>query len=55
MNYVDVHFYNIGAVHSPMRKDPVRLLRIEGENLIMFKDQKLKLCKLTEFLVIHST
>ena len=25
----DVHFYDIGSVHSPMRKDPVRLLRIE--------------------------
>ena len=29
----DVHFYDVGAVHSPLRKDPVRLLRIEGENL----------------------
>ena len=38
----DVHFYNIGAVHSPMRKDPVRLLRIEGENLDNVKRSKIK-------------
>ena len=29
----DVHFYDVGDVHSPFRKDPVRLLRVEGENL----------------------
>ena len=29
----DVHFYDVGDVHSPIRKDPVRLLRVEGENL----------------------
>ncbi|MDC0092682.1 hypothetical protein OAI86_00015 [Alphaproteobacteria bacterium] len=29
----DVHFYDVGHVHSPVRKDPVRLLRIEGDNL----------------------
>jgi hypothetical protein len=29
----DVHFYGVGHVHSPVRKDPVRLLRIEGANL----------------------
>ena len=29
----DVHFYDVGHVHSPVRKYPVRLLRIEGENL----------------------
>jgi hypothetical protein len=38
----DVHFYNIGAVHSPMRKDPVRLLRIEGENLDNIQRSKIK-------------
>jgi hypothetical protein len=29
----DVHFYHVGDVHSPVRKAPVRLLRIEGVNL----------------------
>lgn len=29
----DVHFYGVGDVHSPLRKEPVRLLRIEGINL----------------------
>ena len=29
----DVRFYDIGVVHSPHRTDPVRLLRVEGENL----------------------
>lgn len=33
----DVHFYNIGDVHSPVRKEPVRLLRIEGTNLDSIK------------------
>ena len=27
----DVHFYGVGNVHSPVRKEPVRLLRIEGD------------------------
>jgi len=38
----DVHFYDIGFVHSPMRKDAVRLLRIEGENLDNIKRSKIK-------------
>jgi len=29
----DAHFYGIGAVHSPERVGPTRLLRIEGANL----------------------
>ena len=29
----DVRFYDVGVVHSPHRTDPVRLLRVEGENL----------------------
>ena len=38
----DVHFYDIGHVHSPVRKDPVRLLRIEGENLDKIKRSNIK-------------
>jgi len=29
----DVHLYDIGDVHSPKREKPVKLVRIEGENL----------------------
>ena len=29
----DVKFYDVGVIHSPSRKSPVKLLRIEGENL----------------------
>jgi hypothetical protein len=29
----DAHFYDIGAVHSPKRDAPTKLLRIEGANL----------------------
>jgi hypothetical protein len=29
----DVHFYNVGAVHSPKRIKPTKILRIESENL----------------------
>lgn len=29
----DAHFYAVGAVHSPMRKAAVRLIRVEGANL----------------------
>ena len=29
----DAHFYDIGFVHSPKRTAPVRLIRIEGQNL----------------------
>jgi len=29
----DAHFYDIGAVHSPKRDKPTKLLRIEGANL----------------------
>ena len=38
----DVHFYDIGDVHSPVRKDPVRLLRIEGTNLDNIKRSNIK-------------
>ena len=33
MNPGDVRFYDVGAVHSPVRKAPVKLIRIEGANL----------------------
>jgi len=29
----DAHFYDVGAVHSPKRDEPTKLLRIEGTNL----------------------
>lgn len=29
----DAHFYGVGAVHSPRRSGPTRLIRIEGANL----------------------
>ena len=38
----DVKFYNVGDVHSPIRKEPVRLLRIEGKNLDNEKRSKIK-------------
>jgi hypothetical protein len=38
----DVHFYAVGDVHSPVRKEPVRLLRIEGVNLDNIKRSNIK-------------
>ena len=38
----DVHFYDVGHVHSPVRKHPVRLLRIEGANLDNIKRSNIK-------------
>ena len=38
----DVHFYGVGHVHSPVRRDPVRLLRIEGVNLDNIKRSNIK-------------
>jgi hypothetical protein len=29
----DAHFYGVGAVHSPRRDAPTRLIRVEGANL----------------------
>jgi hypothetical protein len=29
----DAHLYDVGAVHSPKRDAPVKLIRIEGWNL----------------------
>ncbi len=33
LNPGDCHFYDVGAVHSPSRDRPVKLIRIEGANL----------------------
>jgi len=38
----DVHFYGVGNVHSPVRKEPVRLLRIEGINLDTIQRSNIK-------------
>ena len=32
LNVGDAHFYGVGAVHSPRRTRPTRLIRIEGAN-----------------------
>jgi hypothetical protein len=29
----DAHLYDVGAIHSPKREAPVKLIRIEGQNL----------------------
>ena len=29
----DAHLYDVGDVHSPKREAPVKLIRIEGQNL----------------------
>lgn len=42
MKQGDVHFYAEGDVHSPLRKEPVRLLRIEGANLDNIKRSNIK-------------
>ena len=33
MNPGDAHFYGVGAVHSPARSAPTRLIRVEGQDL----------------------
>ena len=33
MNPGDAHLYDVGDVHSPKREAPVKLIRIEGQNL----------------------
>lgn len=38
----DAHFYDVGAVHSPKRDKPTRLLRIEGANLDNVKRSNIK-------------
>lgn len=38
----DVHVYDIGDVHSPLRELPVKLIRVEGENLDHIERSKVK-------------
>ena len=38
----DSHFYDVGAVHSPNRPGPTKLLRIEGQNLDRVKRSSIK-------------
>ena len=38
----DAHLYDVGAVHSPDRKAPVKLIRIEGKNLDHVKRSNIK-------------
>jgi len=38
----DVQFYDVGAVHSPKREAPVKLIRIEGKNLDHVQRSKIR-------------
>jgi hypothetical protein len=38
----DAHLYDVGDVHSPKREAPVRLIRIEGQNLDRVQRSKIK-------------
>ena len=38
----DAYFYDVGAVHSPRREAPTRLIRIEGANLDHLKRSAIK-------------
>jgi hypothetical protein len=38
----DAHLYDVGAVHSPKREAPVKLIRIEGKNLDHVKRSNIK-------------
>jgi hypothetical protein len=38
----DTVFYDVGMVHSPMRDQPVKLIRIEGANLANVKRTQFK-------------
>ncbi len=38
----DVHVYDIGDIHSPSRDLPVKLIRVEGENLDHIERSKIK-------------
>ncbi len=38
----DVQFYDIGKVHSPKREAPVKLIRIEGQNLDHLRRSNIK-------------
>ena len=38
----DAHIYDVGDIHSPSRAQPVKLLRVEGENLDNIKRSKIR-------------
>lgn len=38
----DAHLYDVGDVHSPRREAPVKLIRIEGQNLDRIKRSNIK-------------
>jgi len=38
----DAHLYDVGAVHSPKRDAPVKLIRVEGKNLDHVKRSNIK-------------
>lgn len=38
----DAHYYDVGAVHSPKREAPVKLIRVEGKNLDHVKRSNIK-------------
>lgn len=38
----DAHFYAVGAVHSPRRAGPTRLIRVEGANLDRVERSRIK-------------
>jgi len=38
----DSHFYDVGVVHSPNRKGPTKLVRIEGSNLDRLERSNIK-------------
>lgn len=38
----DAHLYDVGDVHSPRREAPVKLIRIEGQNLDKVKRSNIK-------------
>ena len=39
----DVQFYDVGAVHSPKRTVPVKLIRVEGKNLDHIRRSNIKI------------
>ena len=38
----DAHLYDVGDVHSPKRDAPVKLIRIEGQNLDLVQRSNIK-------------
>jgi hypothetical protein len=43
----DSHLYDVGAVHSPKRSGPTKLVRIEGQNLDRVKRSHIKALEVT--------